>query len=213
MTKLILLVAASTLALASCGQPANPNTDPDRNQRSSNDMDSSTMGTIAGASGDMNGVDGAGAVDLPVQAVSAQDYVARAAAADQFEIQSSELVLRQSTNTAVRGFAQQMVSDHTASTAKLMALAKTASLSVPGTGLQAKQQNNMAALRDAGTGMDQVYINQQRAAHVDAIALHRSAATNNELPAPLSAFASSVLPAVEAHSRMLSDIKAAPPRG
>lgn len=48
--------------------------------------------------------------------ISAQDYVAKAAASDQYEIQSSDLVLKQTKNDAVRAFARQMVTDHTAAT-------------------------------------------------------------------------------------------------
>lgn len=227
MTKLLLLLAASSLTLASCGKPANSNNAADRNGGASNDVDNSNLGTTVGANGDITGtnggmnggmdgtntgMDGANGANMAVPVASAQDYVTRAAASDQFEIQSSDMVLKQTRNAAVRAFAQQMVSDHSASTTKLMALAKTAALTAPGTGLQARNQTNMAALRNAGGEMDQVYINQQRAAHAEAIALHQSAASNTNMPAPLTAFANNVLPTVQAHSRMLADMKATPPR-
>lgn len=195
MTKLLLLLAASSLTLASCGKPA--------------DQNENKTGAIAGDTASAPAMAPAPAPSAAVP--GAQDYVAEAAAADQFEIQSSELVLKSSKNIAVRAFAQQMVSDHTASSAKLMTVVKNAALTAPGTGLHAKQQDNLAALRDAGTKMDGLYIAQQRAAHAEAIALHEAAASNTALPAPLAAFAGDVLPTVQAHARMLAEMK--PARG
>ena len=201
MTKLLFLLAATSLTLAGCGKPANPNTD----------TNTGTAETNTGMA-EMNSGMAAGTATPPAAAaapaVSAQSYVADAAAGDQFEIQTSELVLKQTKNNAVRAFAQQMVSDHTASTGRLLTLAKAASLTVPGSGLKAAQQNNIMALRDAGANMDQVYINQQRAAHAEAIALHQSAASNVDMPGPLTEFANNVLPVVQAHARMLDDMKA-----
>ena len=195
MNKLLLLLAASSLTLAGCGKPANSNAD----------NNAATDQTSAGVAADT--------VTPPaVEAQSgAQNYVAEAAASDQFEIQSSELVLKQSKNREVRAFAQQMVDDHTASTTRLMSVVSTAGLTAPGTGLHAKQQNDLAALRDAGASMDQLYITQQRAAHAEAIALHQGAATSNSaMSASLTAFASEVLPTIQAHARMLDDMKPVP---
>jgi putative membrane protein len=174
-------------------------------KRSNADNNAATDQTSAGVAADT--------VTPPaVEAQSgAQNYVAEAAASDQFEIQSSELVLKQSKNREVRAFAQQMVDDHTASTTRLMSVVSTAGLTAPGTGLHAKQQNDLAALRDAGASMDQLYITQQRAAHAEAIALHQGAATSNgAMPASLTAFASEVLPTIQAHARMLDDMKPVP---
>jgi len=195
MNKLLLLLAASSLSLAGCGKPANSNAD----------NNAATDQTSEGMAADT--------VTPPAVAAQsgAQNYVAEAAASDQFEIQSSELMLKQSKNREVRAFAQQMVDDHTASTTRLMSVVSTAGLIAPGTGLHAKQQNDLAALRDAGASMDQLYITQQRAAHAEAIALHQGAATSNSaMSASLTAFASEVLPTIQAHARMLDEMKPVP---
>lgn len=199
MTKLLLLLAASTLTLAGCGKPANPN---DGSSVSAETGTTGTTGTAAPASAPL----------AAAPAAAARQYVAQAAAADQFEIQASELVLKQSKNAEVRAFAQQMISDHGASTTRLMAAVATVALSAPGTGLRATQQNDLAALRDAGASLDQVYIEQQRAAHAAAIALHEGATVNADMPTALTAFAMEVLPAVQGHARMLADMKM-PARG
>ena len=121
-------------------------------------------------------------------------------------------MLKQSKNADVHAFAQQMISDHGASTTRLMAAISTVALSAPGTGLRASQQNDLAALRDAGSGLDQLYIEQQRAAHAAAIDLHEGATANADMPTALTAFANEVLPAVQGHARMLDDMKM-PARG
>lgn len=193
MTKLLLLLAASSLTLAGCGKPANPN---------DGSSGPAETGSASPASVPM----------AAAPAAAARQYVALAAAADQFEIQASELVLKQSKNADVRAFAQQMISDHGASTTKLMAAVSTLALSAPGTGLRASQQNDLAALRDAGSKLDQLYIEQQRAAHAAAIDLHEGATANADMPTALTTFANEVLPAVQTHTRMLAEMKTPAPR-
>lgn len=138
---------------------------------------------------------------------SPQQYVAAAAASDMFEIQSSELVLRQSQTPAVRRFAQQMINDHRSSTEKLKSAAQNASIVVPAADMTVVQRNQLKLLGEAGDGIDETYLGQQRDAHANAIALHQSAAANSALPAPLSAFAAEVVPTIQGHARMLNDIK------
>ena len=224
MTRILLLIAASSLALASCGKPANPNTDTDgvagSETAASQDASSAANGMAGGntdamgTAGNTDAMGAGGTTDAmgAGMATGAQDYVAQAAASDQFEIQSSEMVLRQTKNEGVRAFAKQMVSEHSASTKTLMGVIKTASLTAPGTGLRGSQQTNLAALRDAAGNMDQLYIDQQRAAHAEAIALHQGAAKNSAMPAQLTVFANEVLPRIKEHARMLADMKVMPAR-
>ena len=217
MTKMLLLIAASSLALASCGKPANENADnnavvgADTNGAQAPLSGTVTDNTMAPADGSAAAITQSGGQQAGA-AISAQDYVAQAAASDQYEIQSSEMVLKQTKNETVRSFARKMISDHTISSKKLIGVATTASLSVPGTGLRGTQQTNLAALRDAGTNMDQTYINQQRAAHAEAIALHQGVAENSAMPGSLSGFAKEVLPRIQEHARMLDSMNAAATR-
>ena len=57
------------------------------------------------------------APDASARATSASDYVMKAGAGDQYEIQSSKLVLSSTKDPTLKGFANHMIRDHTKSTA------------------------------------------------------------------------------------------------
>jgi putative membrane protein len=106
------------------------------------------------------------ATPAAAQTMSAATYVAKAGAGDQYEIQSSRLVLATTTNPMVRDFANQMIADHTKSTADVKAAAQQASVRVPAPKLEPMQMRNIAALRATrGAARDALYNQQQKAAH------------------------------------------------
>ena len=84
--------------------------------------------------------------------------------------------------------------------------AAQAGLVAPRFELMPKHQALLDALRSASGTSDQVYLEQQRAAHAEAITMHRSMATTANVPEPLAAFARDTLPGVEAHAKMLADM-------
>jgi putative membrane protein len=141
-------------------------------------------------------------------AMAEADYIAAAASGDQFEIQSSQIVLERSTNEPVKRFAGMMVEDHRASTERLTAAAKEEAMAAPPQTMTAAHQARLDALRAADKNTDRLYLIQQREAHAEAIALHRSASTNSAMPEALGAFARDAVPRIEDHARMLSDIGA-----
>src|SRR5687767_11599082 len=63
---------------------------------------------------------------------TAATYVATAASADTYEVQSSKLALAHASNPDVRSFAQMMTTDHANTSAAVMAAAKQASIGLPG---------------------------------------------------------------------------------
>ena len=147
----------------------------------------------------------AGMAALPLAALHAQapatpaTYVMKAGAGDQYEIQSSKLVLQSTRNAKLRQFAQMMVQDHTKSTADVTTAAKQARLAPKPPMLDAKGKADVVALRKAtGTGRDRLYVTQQKAAHQKALALHQGYAANGTA-APLKAVAAQVAPVVQTH--------------
>src|SRR4029078_11537979 len=82
----------------------------------------------------------------------APGYMAQAASADQFEIQSGQLALQASQNAAVRNFANMLITDHTQTTQGLMAAAAAARLQPPPPTILPAQQAMLDQLRSAGTG-------------------------------------------------------------
>jgi putative membrane protein len=138
-----------------------------------------------------------GAVTAPLS-TGTPDYVAAAVISDMYEIQSSQLAVQRSQSPAVKQFAQQMVSDHTMTTNKLKPLAQQAGVQPP-MALDARRAGLLENLQAASADdFDDRYIDQQTAAHTEALNLHRAYAERGD-NAALKAFAAETAPAVEQH--------------
>jgi putative membrane protein len=136
--------------------------------------------------------------DLTPEAAPA--YVAMAASGDMYEIQSSRMALQRSRDARHRQFAQMMIRDHTNTTARLIAAARSVGL-VPPPGmlpLHAQMLNQLAASRN----FDATYRQQQLTAHQMALNLHANYAARGDRQ-PLRAVASMATPAVRMHLQYL----------
>lgn len=139
-----------------------------------------------------------------VAAPPAATYVKMAAASDMYEIRSSKLVLSTTQNAGLKTFAQQMVTDHTKSTADIKAAAMSSGLKPGMPQLPPKKMADISALTAAkGTARDALYIRQQKAAHAEALALHKDYAGTGD-KAPLKAVAAQIVPVVEHHATMIN---------
>ncbi|RDE06143.1 DUF4142 domain-containing protein [Sphingomonas aracearum] len=131
-------------------------------------------------------------------------YVKMAGASDQYEIQSSKLVLATTRNAKLRDFANQMVTDHTKSTADVTAAAKADGLTPMPPMPDADGLKKLAALRAAkGAARDTLYVQQQKMAHQKALKLHTdysSAGTATNL----KSVAAQIVPVVQMHYDMVS---------
>ena len=108
-----------------------------------------------------------------------------------------------STNASVRSFAAMMIKDHSASTADVKAAAMKAKMKIAPPVLEPMQMKNLAALRaSAGSARDKLYIEQQKAAHADALTLQQGYAQGGDVPS-LRAAAAKIVPVVEHHKMML----------
>ena len=131
--------------------------------------------------------------------MAASTYVMKAGAGDQYEIQSSKLVLQTTGNAKIRDFATMMVTDHTKSTADVAAAAKAAGMNPGAPHLDAMGAKNIAALRVAkGKLRDTLYLRQQKAAHQKALALHKGYAADGTVPG-LKTVADNVAGVVQHH--------------
>lgn len=144
-------------------------------------------------------------IALPLTAVSAQapmtasSFVMKAGAGDQYEKQSSMIVLGSTTNPKIKGFANMMVTDHTKSTMDVKRAAMAANVKVAPPMLDADGMKNVAALKAAkGTARDMLYVEQQKMAHQKALALHQGYAANGTVPG-LRTVAAGIAPVVQAH--------------
>lgn len=145
-------------------------------------------------------------VALPVaaHAETPSAYVAAAGASDLFEQTSSKLVLQTTRDAKVRSFATMMVQDHSKSTGMVKAAAAKSGIKAAPPQLTADQQAKIASLTKAtGTARDQLYWQQQKAAHSMALQLHQTYASTGTA-APLKATAAQIVPVVKHHIDMLN---------
>lgn len=137
----------------------------------------------------------------PLTGTSATDYVKMAADSDMYEIQSSKLALTRSKRDDVKSFAKQMIADHTMTSKSLMSALKNADRTIarPSTKLSAENAAKIALLRKAPkASFDDLYLQQQLAAHQTAWALH-SGYANDGTDASLKQVASTAVPVIERH--------------
>lgn len=184
-----MLASAAAIALAGCSHKA-------ANDTAANDT---AMATDTNTATDANTTATMGNSAAPA-ANTGQAFANMAAASDAFEVATSKLALTNSQSPAVKKFANQMITAHTASTAKLKAI--TAGLTPPITPdptLNAEQQQKLADLQGKkGADFDQAYTADQIAGHQLTLDTLRGYANTGDVP-QLKTFASGLAPTVAAH--------------
>jgi putative membrane protein len=139
------------------------------------------------------------------QTVSPTQFVAKAGASDKFEIASAKLETS-SSNSAIAQFAQQMITDHSKSTAMVKAAATADKLAPKPPVLTAKQNADLAALgRVKGQARDALYVQQQKTAHADALQLMQDYSANGTAT-NLKSAAGQIAPVVQQHVTMLQSM-------
>jgi putative membrane protein len=124
-----------------------------------------------------------------------------------FEVESSNVALKKSSDPDVKAFAEKMVLDHTAAGKDLERAAKadTKGYDVP-SALDADHIKLVGNLAEASPeDFDRLYIEMQLAAHKDAVALFSDYAKSGDDPA-LKSFAEKTLPTLERHHQMIEAI-------
>lgn len=189
MMRPLLAGAACAVLLAACNQPETAPEPVDKAQ----DATSGPVGQVSASTVGSNTVEG---------------YVTGAATGDMYEIQAADIALERSRNAGVRELATMLKTDHTASSNALKAALPTAGagLTVP-TALDQRRQGLIDNLRSApADSFDATWLDQQIAAHNEALTLHRGFSDKDS---PLAASARAVVPKIEAHLRRAEELKAA----
>lgn len=179
MTRLLLAASASALLLAACGE--NDQNPVDAVQ----DAASVPVGQTSAATLGANTVDA---------------YVSNAAEGDMYEIQAAEIALERSQNPQVRELATTIRTDHTQASEAMKGIVPQAApnVQIP-TELDERRQGLLDNLRSASAeAFDQVYIDQQVAAHQEAVTLHEGFSDNADAP-QLAEHARMVLPKIRMH--------------
>ncbi|AWB48399.1 DUF305 domain-containing protein [Gemmobacter aquarius] len=160
-------------------------------------------------SADGPAADSAAGVGVTTDAV----FVKLATSSNILEIRSSELARDRAGSDAVKAFAERMIADHAAASAKLAEVAgqPAPDMSADLSGqMDAKHAEQLAALEAVtGEGFEQAYIDLQRQAHDAAVALFQSYATNGEDGA-VKDFAEATVPTLQEHLTLVQDMSEAP---
>ena len=183
----ILFVTTAALALAAC------------NSQKTEGAETGLGNGTAATKVEDTAAQGVGAATAPL-ANSVEAFVTGAAISDMFEIEAGKIAADKAKSPEVKAFAAMMVKDHTATTAKLKATLASAKVQVtPPTDLDDRRRGMIENLRAASAAdFDKVYLDQQTAAHQEALALMKSYADDGE-NAPLKKLAADTAPIVQKH--------------
>jgi putative membrane protein len=194
--RMILLLAGATLTVGACAK------DNESNDMTANDVGLTDNGSMANGAMADNGAMAGNAMMAPATApLTAQAFANAAAASDHFEIETSKLAATQASSAKVKSFAKQMISAHTASTAKLKGIASGLSPAItPDDTLTPDQQGQNGAAFDSAYASAQVDGHQKT---LDALKAYAASGDN----AQLKAFASGMIPTVTAHLNMAKGLK------
>ena len=189
-TQYLILGLAPALALAACGG----------NETATNTATADNMSGMD-MSADDNLTDSAADNALLTEAASpGQQFANAVGASDWYEIEAGKLAQEKAQDQKLKDFGKLMVEHHTASTDKLKAAGAKASPAItPSPTLNAEQETNLAALRQAeGAAFDAAYKTQQIAAHEKALAAVKDYAATGDVP-ELKKFANEAEKVVQAH--------------
>ena len=137
------------------------------------------------------------------------DFAMSAAQSDQYEILAAQDAITQSQNASIRAFAQQMIQNHTKSSADLRQAAAASGMKPPPPAMSSDQALMLSALQSLrGADFDKTYARQQVLAHTQALAVEQSFATSGSDP-NFRKVAQSGVPMIQHHLEMAKQISAA----
>ena len=142
------------------------------------------------------------AASLPFSAsaaeMSAQDFAAKAAQSDMFEIEAAQLVLDKGVGDEVKTFAGDMIKDHHRSMSGLKEAAAKDGVELP-TDMSDDLRKKLEVLKPlAGPALDAAYVSAQVSAHSDAVELFEKFSKDGEGGA-LKSFAMATYPTIRMH--------------
>ncbi|MCK5910963.1 MAG: DUF4142 domain-containing protein [Caulobacter sp.] len=199
MARMTLAAAASVaaLSLAACQQKdatPNPN-DPGTSNPAVNaaqDAASAAVGTTSAAT---------------AGPMSTDAFVTNAAISDMYEIEAGKIAQQKGKAQGVKDFGKMMVADHTALSSAMKPLIAAAGKTAP-PGLDERRKGMIDNLNAAAPAdFDKVYLDQQDAAHNEALTLMQGYAQRGD-DAGLRDAASKAVPKIQAHLDHVQQLKA-----
>lgn len=151
-----------------------------------------------------------GVVNAPPGQMTGKEFGQAVMASDMFEIESGRLAADRAVSPDLRHFGEQMVDDHSRTTAHLKAALDRILTGMYVTPPPKPDPRHMEMYNDLqashGQAFDALYLHQQLMAHREAVAVLQGYAANG-LEQPLREFARDALPLVRHHLAMLRQIR------
>lgn len=137
-----------------------------------------------------------------------REFVQKASAGNQFEIESSQLALKRATQPEVKGFAEMMVADHAKAGDDLEETIAAAKINLtPSKKLDKKHQKMLDTLKSSSAAnFDNAYIKTQTDVHDEAIDLFREYIASGD-NSDIREFATDTLPTLEKHQETIHNLK------
>ena len=144
----------------------------------------------------------AGLVPAAIAQLSNADktFVMKAAQAGNYEIQAAKLAQQNSNNDAYKSYADMIISDHTKAGDELKSAVAQAdpSMTMP-TGVSAKQQQHLDALKNAGDKFDSTYRHQMMSTHMVALKLAQNYVAMPDANGQIKQVAQGFIPVSQKH--------------
>ena len=196
---MLTAAAAAVLSLAAC------NKQPDKTVADTSAAANQSVGATQDAVGAAVGQTSAATLG----AHSTGAFVSNASQSDMYEVQAAQIAQTRSKNADVKAFAKNMASAHTAMMNEMQPLVMAAN-EKPADKLDERRQgfiDNLKSISDAN--FDKTYIDQQVAAHGEALTLMQGYADATGGDAGLKAGAAKAAPKVQMHLDKAKAIQAA----
>lgn len=195
-TLMISAAMCGALALAACGERAEPVEDgPIENASSASGVGSNPASNAAqdAASGVV------GAASAATLGRTTGGFVGGAAISDMYEIAAGNLAQERSKNADVKALGKMLVDEHTKMSAELKTAATGVADATLPSAMDERRQGMVDNLRQAPADQfDRVFLSQQVAAHQEALTLAQTYAENGE-NAALKAHAAKGAPMIQKH--------------
>ena len=194
---LLTTAAVAALSLAACNKPAT--------------TDTATNTTPVGAAIDKaQDATGAAVGAASASTVGSHDtaaFVSNASQSDMYEVQAAGIARMRSKTASIKAFAKMMVADHTTTSKTMVPLAAAAG-QTPADKLDQRRQGFIDNLKSASDAdFDKTYIDQQVAAHEEALTLMQGYAGDGS-DAGLKAAAAMTTPKVQMHLDRIKAMRA-----
>jgi putative membrane protein len=202
MKKLVFIGMTAIFGLTACAsgeQQDSRNMGGNRNTMNSNLMNvgnTSNMNNSTSGAGNMNSNNAANVQD---------NFWSNAAQGGMAEVELGKLAVQKSQNADVKKFAQMMITDHSKANDELKALAAKKNVTLP-TNLGSHQSAVDKLTTLTGKDFDTAYVETMVSDHEKTVELFKKRAEDSS-DADLQAFAKKTLPTLEAHLKMIKEIK------